>query len=197
MFFSVGCFFFKIISWFLFPVRTRGLENLPSQGGFILASNHISNLDPFLIGSFCPHYISFVAKESLFKNKILGFALGLLRAYPIRRGGADFRAMRETLRRLKHGSAVLIFPEGTRKVIAEKKRALPGIGFIASKSGAPVFPVFIEGSDQSLPPGRKFPRRHPVTIIFGKRISYSREDSYSKIAEQILREVYVLSPSLK
>jgi len=189
----IGRFFFKILSALFFPVTVKGRENLPTSGGFILASNHISNLDPFLVGSFSGHMPNFVAKQSLFKNKFIGFALGSWGAFPVKRKSADLGALKESLKRLKKGMPLVVFPEGTRAA-KSKRKAQPGVGFIAAKSKAPVFPVYVTGSDKTLPAGAKFFKRHPVTITYGKKIDFDPSQDYSDIASHILENIYHLAP---
>src|SRR3989338_365801 len=108
---------FVIVSKLIFPIKVKGREYIPAQNSFILASNHLSNLDPMILGLASRRRLSYIAKESLFKNKIFGVILHQVGAFPIKREAADFRAIRETLRRLKKGSPIVIFPEGTRKAV--------------------------------------------------------------------------------
>ena len=115
-----------------FPIKTTGREHLPRQGGYILASNHVSNLDPVILRLSTKQKLHFLAKESLFKNKIFGALIACLGAFPIRRDSADIGALKEAIRRLKKGHPLLVFPEGTRKV--EQKENHPGYVAHASRS---------------------------------------------------------------
>ena len=192
MLYWTGYIFFTLFSWLCFPRRIIGRENIPTHGSFIIASNHVSNLDPFIIGITFRRRVCFVAKEELFKNKVLGFVLSHWGAFPIRRNTADFRALRETLRRLKAGFPVVIFPEGTRKALKRKDEPESGIGFLAVKGGVPVIPVYVQDSDKVLPPGQKFPRRHTVTLYFGRAVTCSNGEPYPQIAERIMQQINAL-----
>src|ERR1700691_5374121 len=157
----------KVLSWFCFPYKTYQTRNIPRQGGFILASNHASNLDPMLLGICSVRRINFMAKIELFKG-LLGFFLIHLGSFPVKRGEADFGAMREALRRLKIGRVILIFVEGTRRIGNEPSQAQAGVGFLAMKSNVPIVPVFVQGTDKVMAPGTKFFKRGRVFATFGK-----------------------------
>lgn len=178
----------------LFPCRVEGLANLP-RGGFIFASNHVSNLDPMLIGISSRRRLSYMAKDSLFKNSFFSWVLHQVGAFPVKRGSADVGAMREALKRLKSGCPVVVFPEGTRRKSEAQAKAHAGIGFLALKSGLPVVPVFIRDADKVLPPGSKFPRRHLIKVRFGAPVTYSKQDPYPLIADQILRQINAMEPA--
>ena len=180
----------KLLNKIYFNTQFLGLENIPPHGNYIVAANHLSYADPFILGICQRKPFTFVAKDTLFKNKIVGFYLDRLGVIPIKRETSDFRALRETIRRLKHGSSVVLFPEGTR--LGNDKNAQPGIGFLAVKSGVPIIPAFIEDSDKALPPGAKWFRRYPVKVHFGKPIHFEENRSYPEIAEEIMQNIYSL-----
>lgn len=189
-----------VASKLLFPCDVRGRENLP-RGGFIFASNHVSNLDPMLIGISSRRRLSYMAKDSLFKDKFFRFILYQVGAFPIKRGAADVGALREALKRLKRGCPVVVFPEGTRRKDngSEAAKVQSGIGFLAVKSGLPVVSVFIDGAQKVLPPGARFPRRHRIQVRFSEPVTYAPQDSYPRVAEQVLSQIHslgqVLGPS--
>lgn len=185
-----GYYLFRFVSLFYFPRTIVGRENLPKDTNFIVASNHISNLDPFIVGISAKRRFSYMAKEELFENKIGGFILKSLYAYPIKRFAADAGALRITLKRLKKGETVVLFPEGTR--IEKNKNIEAGIGFIAVKSGLPVIPVHLEGTNMVLRPKAKWLKRHPVKVTFGRPIPIDRNRSYEEISHDIMDQVYAL-----
>lgn len=191
MIYWIAYLFIKLFSKIYFPCTFIGKENLPKKGGFIIASNHISYLDPVILGISCWRRFSYVAKDDLFKNKLFSALLYQVGAFPIKRESADIGAVKETLRRLKSGCPIIIFPEGTR--IAKDKKPQPGIGLIAVKSGVAVIPAFIKGSDIALPPKAKFPKRYPVRVKLGQPIQLSSQDSYLSMAEKILCAIYSLN----
>lgn len=195
MIYIVSYFFFRVLSGLFFPATVIGRERLPVDQGFVIASNHISNLDPFILGISSGRRLSYVTKDSLFKNKIVGFFLPKVDAFPIKRGASDFRAMREILRRLKQNRPVVLFPEGTRKGAGKENRIHPGIGFVAAKSGAPVVPAYIKDSDKVMPPGAKMLRRHPVRVTFGDPLYFTADQSYIEISRHIMDKIVLLAQS--
>ncbi len=195
MIYIVSYFLFRVLSWLFFPATVIGRERLPVDRGFVIASNHISNLDPFILGISSRRRLSYVTKDSLFKNKILGFFLPKVDAFPIKRGASDFRAMREILRRLKQKRPIVLFPEGTRKAVGKEKRIHPGIGFVAAKSGVPIVPAYIKDSDKVMPPGAKVFRRHPIRVTFGDPVYFTEGQSYTEISQQIMDQIVLLAKS--
>jgi 1-acyl-sn-glycerol-3-phosphate acyltransferase len=190
----LGYYFLKVSSWLWFPFTAIGQENIPAEGGFIFASNHLSNLDPLLIGLSIDQPTSYMAKDSLFKNRAFGFFLRRVWTFPVKRGTADIGALKEALKRLKNGSPLVLFPQGTRRRAGERdcSKLHPGVGFIASRSGVPVVPVLITGSDQVLPPGAKWFHRHPICLVFGKPLHFSSHESPDQIVHRIMEAVFSL-----
>ncbi len=148
-------------------LRVKGLENVPIEGRIIIAANHISDLDPPIIGALIPRETYFAAKIELFKG-LMGAYIRYHNAIPVRRGGSDKEAIKKLVGVLKQEKALLIFPEGTRAKDAEKGLpAKAGVGMIAALGKADIVPVRIQGSEQ-------FPRnlfkRGGVTVTVGQRI---------------------------
>src|SRR5688572_3173996 len=131
-----------------FRVRRLGREHIPS-GGVILAANHRSFLDPFLIGCCIGRPIYFVAKRELFKNPLIGWFLNCMGAFPVRRGESDEESVATTRALLARGHAVVIFPEGTRIPAGSLGRPKRGMGRLALESGAPVVPIAVSGSEHA------------------------------------------------
>lgn len=184
MFYWFAHYFLFIVSKIFCPVSTQGYENLPRRGGFILASNHESNADPILVGLATGRKICYMAKASLFKNKAFAFILHLVNAFPVKRETSDIRSVREALKRLKGGTPLLLFPEGTRRK-KDNNNIKSGIGFLAAKSGMYVIPTKVIDSKYALPPGAHFLRFHPVKVIFGKPLSFHHQKDYLHIANRI------------
>lgn len=183
----------NLLSIIFFPFKVYGRENIPKKGAFILACNHISNIDPPLMGITCPRVISYLAKDTLFKNKFLGWYLRQLKAFPINREKADIGAIKRILRNLQSGLPVVMFPEGTRKAEDRKKRAESGIGFIVAKSGVCVIPTLVKDTDQVMPVGAKFFHRHLVNVIFGPPITFPAGTDYDDIAISIMDHIEELN----
>ena len=164
---------------------------MPAQGGFILAANHISNLDPIAVGVASPYPLNFMVKEELFANRLSSWFFSKLGCFPVKRGSADLHAIKEAIRRLKAGGVLCIFPEGRRQEIDATQDAQPrrGVGFLAAKLGVQVLPAFVEGTEGILPRGRKFIRPGRIKVTFGKLIHVDRELPSEEAAELIMRQI--------
>ena len=127
--------------------KVTGTENVPPMGRLIVVANHQSNLDPPLLAASLPRRIWFLAKDGIFVNPIVDPFLRAYGAFPLDRGGRDVRAYRWALDRLERDQALVIFPEGTRNN-GSMNRALPGVASLALKTGAPLLPVAIVGSER-------------------------------------------------
>lgn len=149
----------------------RGLENIP-DGPVLVASNHASNIDPPLIGSVFPRRLSYLAKESLFQNPIFGFIISALGAVPVRRedGQKAGAAMKAMLGLLKDGESILLFPEGSRSPDGMLGRIEAGAALLSIKSGLPIQPVYIAGSNSVCPPGKTFPKPAKLSVVFARPI---------------------------
>jgi glycerol-3-phosphate dehydrogenase (NAD(P)+) len=131
-----------------FRVRRLGREHIP-DGGVILAANHRSFLDPFVIGCCVRRPVYFMAKRELFKNPLIGWFLNCMGAFPVRRGESDEESVATALARLERGEAVVIFPEGTRIRTGSLQRPKRGVGRLALESGKPVVPIAVTGSERA------------------------------------------------
>lgn len=153
----------------LFGFIVRGAEKVPRCGGVIIACNHISEMDPPVLGFSIPRTFAIMAKVELFGHRFGDFFLRKLNAFPVNRVGIDTKALRTAIDFLKGGEAVVIFPEGTRSRDGRLLPAKSGISLIASASGAPVLPAFIWGTDHA---GKALTRKgKPFSVSFGRLIS--------------------------
>jgi 1-acyl-sn-glycerol-3-phosphate acyltransferase len=151
-----------------FDLKVYGKENVPEEGGVLFVANHLSFLDPMLVGSQMRRPMSFLARSGLFDNPLFGWWIRQCNAFPVRQGEGDIGAVRETIRRLQEGHMLNIFPEGGRSSDGELQPIQPGVALIIRKAGVPILPVAIEGSFQAWPNSRKLFRPHPVRVLIGK-----------------------------
>lgn len=184
----------------LYRTRFVGTENLPAEGGYIVAGNHVSYLDPILLWCGAPKPTHFMAKKELFDAPVIGWGLRRLWAIPIRRATADREAIGRATALLKHGEVIGIFPEGTRQRAgaegdAELGQAHAGVAFIAMHAGAPVVPVGISGTERALPRGSWFPRFPRVTVSYGPPVrpeefaDLGRKERLEAMTAEIMRRV--------
>lgn len=169
MLYSIAVAVFRVI-FFLLGLKTEGIHKLPEKGPVIVASNHVSNWDPIIVAVALKRPIYFMAKEELFKNKLLGILLEKLHAFPVRRGSADIRAIRKSMEILADGKVLGIFPEGRRKKLVPDATVQAGVAMIALKSRSPVLPVACLGTERNIPFGWK----NPFMLKVGELISLEK-----------------------
>ncbi|SNS65297.1 lysophospholipid acyltransferase family protein [Actinomadura mexicana] len=158
------------ILWLLFRPRVVGGENVPSYGPLIVASNHLSFIDSFIIPLAVPRPVTYIAKAAYFeggglKNRFVRWFLTNLGHVPVRRGArrAAMGALEQAAEVLDNAGAFAIYPEGTRSPDGRLYRGRTGIGWLALESGARVLPVALEGTEKIQPIGAALPR------VFGPR----------------------------
>ena len=184
----------------IFRVRVIGIENVPAEGGYILAGNHVSHLDPILLWCAAPRPAHFIAKSELFDKKFVGWLIRRVWAFPINRGSADREAIQRATDLLVGGESVGIFPEGTRHrseqtADDELGTAHAGVAFIATRANAPVVPVGIAGTAEALPVGASIPRPRRVTMCFGQPVCPSdfsqggRKERMTAMTAEIMRRI--------
>lgn len=162
------------LSGFLFWLLYRNkvyFSEKPPAGGAILAANHVSFLDPPIIGGTWPQEIHFLASDYLFKVPLLAPLIRALNSHPVARGSGDLSAFRMTAQLLKEGKKVVVFPEGTRSKTGELSEFKRGVAKLAFTSGAAVIPIYIQGTAEIWGRGRKWPKLFGKTAIYyGKAI---------------------------
>ncbi len=158
----------------LYRIQTIGTEHFPKEGGVLLCTNHIDNLDPPVVGFTTPRPVFFMAKAELFKTPFLKKFMTSIQAFPVKRGMSDREALRTGLRFLKDEKVVGLFPEGTRSKTGEVGKGLAGAGFFALRSDAHVVPCAIIGPYK---PFRK------LKVVYGPPIDFSEMRSNKVSAE--------------
>ncbi len=182
---------FYAISWIVcstvmrvfFGQRTFGRENVPREGGVILAVNHASFLDPVVVGCGVVRQVHYMARRTLFWGPF-GTLIRALNAFPVDRGGADRSAVKQFINLVRGGNAVMLFPEGTRTLDGRLGAIMSGVGALAVRAGAPVVPTYVDGTFDAWSRHRKFPRPAQVTIHFDRPIAVGRKPEESKRAHQ-------------
>ena len=193
---------YHAIRWFaifVFHLITRirliGRYNVPSEGAVILAANHLSWTDIPLVPLHFRRKVVYMAKEEYFNSKI-AWLVRFLGAFPVKRGEGDRQALRAAEEQLKKGNILVIFPEGTRSRTRTLAKAHAGMGMIALRSGVPVVPVAIWGSEHAL---KKLGA--PVTIAYGEPMilkpkgnKITRED-IDEATDKVMRKIAEMLPS--
>lgn len=153
----------------------------------MICANHIHWLDPVLLGVYINRQINYMAKAELFKHKFVSAVLKAVHAFPVKRGTPDISAIKNSLRLIKEGKVLGIFPEGTRSSDGELKPAEPGVAMIAVKTGAPIIPIRIKGNYKLF--GK-------ISIIIGKPVSFEEYKSRklsgeetNELSQSIMKEI--------
>jgi 1-acyl-sn-glycerol-3-phosphate acyltransferase len=151
-----------------FRVSAKGQENVPAEGAFILAPVHRSNLDFAIVLICSKRRMRYLAKDSLWKGQ--GFWAKVftgLGGIPVARGSADREALRTCIEVLDAGEPLVMFPEGTRQHGPVVEELFDGTAFVQSRTGVPIVPVGIGGSEGAMPKGSKIPKPRKVTVVIG------------------------------
>lgn len=176
----------RALAVILWRARAFGAQNVPARGPLIIACNHVSYLDPPILGCFCPRRIRYMAKKELFAIPVLGGIIRGLGAYAVDREGSATAAIKRSLRVLHEGGVVGIFPEGRRNLAGD---AMPqtGVGLLAARAQVPVVPACIRGTDRAL-------HLAQVTVVFGEPIAppagrKATRDDLAKFTGEIMRSI--------
>lgn len=196
--------FFKIF----FRFKIINIEKIPKKGGVIVVSNHVSHLDPLVIGAAIrKRQSTFMAKSGLFKIPLIGAFVKTF-SFPVDRDIPQPSTIKEAVRRLKKGELIVMFPEGGRSKDGSILDAKRGTGLIAALSGAKVIPAYIDGTDTALPASAKFIRLSRIRIIFGDSIETKNRESrrvesptgrdfQERIGNDIMKEIRNLKLKVK
>ncbi|WP_270507745.1 lysophospholipid acyltransferase family protein [Eubacterium limosum] len=190
MFYRFGRAIIKLLNLILYNIHVEGEENIPETGGVVLCPNHISNYDPLAVATHMKRQVHFLAKAELYKNFIVRKVLLAVGTIPVDRGKVSLETLKKSLRVLKNGEILGIFPEGTRVKNGERKKPMEGFVVFALKTKSPILPVHIEG---------EYKFRGKINIKFGKPIELNeyygkkvKPEEMSKISEKIMDIVYDL-----
>lgn len=190
--YQFGKFICTILLVPLFRIKVIGKENIPKEGPVIICSNHISNFDPPVVGLTNKRPVSFMAKAELFDKTLTGWLMRKIRAFPVRRGLSDRRALRNGLKLLENDQVLGLFPEGTRSKDLKLGKGLAGAGFFALRSQAKVVPCAIIG------PYRPFRRLH---VVYGEPVDFeelrNNKASAQEAADLIMEEIRIIQEDFK
>ncbi|MCX7643215.1 MAG: 1-acyl-sn-glycerol-3-phosphate acyltransferase [Armatimonadetes bacterium] len=188
----------KAIAWLLFRPKVIGAENIPQSGGVLIVSNHPTYLDPILLAIYSPRPLSFVAKRPLFYLPIVRTFLWLTDCIPVEQDAPDRRALRLSIRKLRDGDALVIFPEGTRSDHGKLRQFQLGPAMIAAEAQVPIVPCGLAGFYEAWRMEAPIPKPAPVAIVFGKPFKPKlspdapRRETLLQITEQMRSEIVKL-----
>jgi 1-acyl-sn-glycerol-3-phosphate acyltransferase len=163
----LGYQFFRFLARGLYDFRVVGEDRLNVPGGVLIASNHASFLDPPFVGQAFDEPIHYFARHTLFSHPVAGWVLRRWQSIPINRDKPDAGSLKATIRLLRAGRKVLIFPEGTRTHDGGLQAAEAGVGLFIAKTGVPVLPVRIFGTYEAYSRQHKVLHPSSVTLVVG------------------------------
>ena len=174
----------------VYRYKVIGKENIPKEGQVIICGNHKSFLDPPLIMITVGRYTRFLAKEELTKSKFLAFLGKVFDVILVKKDSKEVVALKESLKTLKNGQCLALFPEGTRNGLAKGEQVKDGAAFFAVRSGAKVVPCGIKGGEKG---NRK------VTITYGEPLDFSEykgskdKEVLDKVTDEIMGNIIELA----
>ncbi len=185
--------------------RVVGRENILKMDrdhGYVVASNHVSFLDPPLVGGAFPQELYYFARKTLFDGAFFGWLLPRIKAIPVNQEAPEMSTLKQIIQLLKDGEGVVIFPEGERSYDGElKEKGQSGVGMMVEKSKAKVLPTRLFGPAEALPRGSKKLRRVPVTLVVGEEVDCSdllenkelgKKERYEAITARIMDAIRAL-----
>ncbi|MFM2076115.1 MAG: hypothetical protein RJA49_5 [Actinomycetota bacterium] len=152
-------------------MKVEGKEHVPADGIFILAPTHRSILDTPISSGVTRRRMRFMGADKWWSNERFGKLLSLLGGFPVTRGSADREALKRCISLLEGGEPLVLFPEGERKSGPLVQPLFEGAAYIAAKTGAPIVPVGIGGSERAMPKGAKFIYPRKLHVIVGEPIT--------------------------
>ena len=170
-------------------VRIVGAEKIPTEGAFVLAPVHRSNIDFGLALLLTTRPMRYMGKDSIWKNKTLGRFVSMLGAFPVHRGTADRESLRACIEIIEGGSPLVMFPEGQRRHGPIVEELFDGTAFVAAKTGVPIVPVGIGGSERMMPKGARFLRRSQLVLLVGDPIPAPERTEKGRVPRTAVRDL--------
>lgn len=186
----------RVLAFTLADVRVSGLDRVPRRGPLLIVCNHLNNVDPILLASYFPRPVYALTKVELTSIPVIGTLADWYGAIPVRRGEFDRGAIEASLAHLRAGKAVLVFPEGTRSKTGALQEPKAGLSLLASRSGAPILPVAVYGSEKAR--GLPIVWEHPrITIRLGEPVSLPIQrgrHGHRAFTHDVMRRIAALLP---
>ena len=178
-----------LVSKLWFRVEVHGRENVPVHGPFVVAPNHRSNLDTPVIGVITRRVMRYMGKDSLWDSRPLGWFLTALGGFPVHRGTADREALRAGLACIERGEPLVMFPEGTRQSGPVLAEMFDGPAYVACRTGAPILPVGMSGTEAAMPRGAKLIRPVKVRIVIGEPLLPPPLGERGRVSRRAVRDL--------
>ncbi len=174
-----------VLMTILGPTKIKGSYRVPKEGGVLILSNHLSDIDPILVQLACPRPIHFMSKSELFEMGFLGKVLLFFKAFPVKRGEPDRDALKYAANLLKEGEVVCVFPEGQLSETGELQELKAGVALIVRMAGSPVICLGLKNSNRVMPYGTMIPRPafRLITANWGEVRTFDKSYGAKEIME--------------
>lgn len=191
-----------------FQLESQGLENLPPNRGYLIIANHVSHLDgPAIIAAHGKHlqYVYSLAAKDYFFDRSWKFWVYpyMFNMIPFERKGKFLDCLKICQTLLTQEKCIIFFPEGTRSITGEMQPLKLGLGLLIMQLQVPIIPVYISGTYQALPKGKRFPQKYPIQVIFGAPLEFSdyeqqvNKEDRNKLYQEIIDRVTAAIEDLK
>ena len=202
MIYTIAKAIFSIFCKIYFRLEVKGADNVPKNGGVLVASNHSSFLDPVIVGVGISRATYYLTKQSLFEIPILGLLIRSLHTIPIKRSMVSVSTFKELIKSLHSKKAIILFPEGTRSTDGKLGQGKVGVGMLALRTNVPIVPVYIDGAARAFPKGGKWIQPKKIRVVFGKPIMPKSRDValqrlyYQEISAQVMESINSLKENI-
>ena len=187
--YAIVRFLIRVVATVLGRVTIIGADKVPTTGAYVLAPVHRSNVDFALTSLVTARPMRYMGKDSIWKSKALGRFVSMLGAYPVHRGAADRESLRVTTEIIEGGSPVVVFPEGTRRSGPVVDDLFDGPAYLASRTGVPIIPMGIGGSERMMPKGAKLLHPSKLVLIVGDPIPPPAHTEGGRVPRSAVRDL--------
>jgi 1-acyl-sn-glycerol-3-phosphate acyltransferase len=179
-----------VLAKLYFRVDVHGMRNLPPSGGYVIAPIHRSNLDAVLVQVMTRRQVRLMGKDTLWKaGRFWAWLFTALGGFPVARGTADRASLRAAQTMVERGEPIVLFPEGTRQFGPDIQPLFDGPAFIANRTGVPVVPVGIGGTEAAMGKGSKIPKPRKVTFVFGAPILPPGRGDGTRVPRRVVQDL--------
>ena len=182
-----GAIHLYLLAWHRLEIT--GLENLPSSGAYIVSPIHRSNLDSLVISAITRRRMRYMGKESLWSTRPTGWFFSAMGGFPVQRGSADREALKAALTVVSRGEPLVMFPEGTRQSGPVLTEFFDGPAYVSCRSGAPILPVGLGGTEAAMTKGSKMIRPVRITIVIGEPLHPETPTEGGRVPRRAIRDL--------